>query len=317
MLRIKIQNIKLNFLRIILFFSIITSCQLLVTSYELFALDQIVAVVNQDVITQKDLNDFINFMRVQLMAEYKGEKLESKIQSMKLDLIDRLIEDHLILQEAKKSGIRIDQSRINARIAEIKKHYASDRAFQDAIAKQGLVQADIEKKIREQLLMQAIIEIKIKSKIIINPLEVTEFYQQNIENFKLPEGREFESLSIKDADLSREIFAKLRSDGDFQEVAKVYSLNVNKFNSTQKGQLRGDIEEEIFKLQPGEISNPIKIEDSYYIFKLNSINPPRQQTLSETQDEIYTFLFNAKMQEALANWLEELKKHSYIKISQN
>ncbi|MFH0913412.1 MAG: peptidyl-prolyl cis-trans isomerase [Candidatus Omnitrophota bacterium] len=317
MLRIKIQNIKLSFLRIILFFSIITSYELLVTSYGLFALDQIVAVVNQNVITQKDLNDFINFTRVQLMAEYKGEKLESKIQSMKLDLIDRLIEDHLILQEAKKSGIRIDQGRIKARIAEIKKHYVSDRAFQDAISKQGLVQADIEKKIREQLLMQAIIEIKIKSKIIINPSEVTEFYQQNIENFKLPEGREFESLSIKDADLSREVFAKLKSDGDFQEVAKIYSLNVNKFNSTQKGQLRGDIEEEIFKLQPGEISNPIKIEDSYYIFKLNSINPPRQQILSETQDEIYTFLFNAKMQEALANWLEELKKHSYIKISQN
>jgi len=317
MAKIKMQNIKLSFLRIILFFSIITSYELLVMSYGLFAQDQIVAIVNQDVITQKDLNDFINFMRVQLMTEYRGEKLESKIQSMKLDLIDKLIEDRLILQEAKKNNIQIDESRIKARVGEIKKHYDSERDFQNAIVKQGLVQADIEKKIREQLLMYAIIEIKIKSKIIVNPGEVTEFYQQNIEKFKLPEERKLESVTIQDGNLAREVFSNLKNGGDFQEIAKSYSLAVNKFNSTKEGQLRKDIEEEIFKLQTGEISNPIKIEDSFYIFKLAAVNPPRQQNLSEAQDEIYTFLFNAKMEEALAKWLDELKKHSYIKISQN
>jgi parvulin-like peptidyl-prolyl isomerase len=234
---------------------------------------------------------------------------------MKLDLIDKLIEDHLILQEAKKSNVQIDEGRVKAKIEEIKRRYILERDFQNALLKQGLVQADIEKKIREQLLMYTIIDIKIRSKIIVKPAEVTEFYQQNMESFKLPQGREFESVTIEDKNLADEVSDKLKGGGDFLEVAKNYSLDVNKFNSAQEGQLRKDIEEEIFKLQPGKISGPVKIEDSYYIFKLNNITLPRQQNLSEVQEEIYTFLFNKKMGEALAKWLDELKKHSYIKIS--
>jgi len=40
-----------------------------------FAQDKIVAVVNDEIITQKDLNDFVNFMRMQLSIELTGEQL--------------------------------------------------------------------------------------------------------------------------------------------------------------------------------------------------------------------------------------------------
>jgi len=278
--------------------------------------DKIVAIVNKDVITQKDFSDFLNFMRVQLSTEYKGKQLETKIQSMERDLLDRLVEDRLILQEASKNNIRIDQGRVKARIEEIKKHYESDREFQDALARQGLVQADIESKIREQLLMFAIIDIKVRSKIIVSPSEVTDFYQENREKFKLPEEREFESVTIDNANLARQVYDSLRKGEDFQAVAERYALTVNKFN-TQGEELRKDIEEKIFKLQMGGISTPIKIENSYYIFKLNRIILPRQQNLSQAQDNIYAFLFNKKMEEELARWLDELKKHAYIKIIQD
>lgn len=306
-------------MRIFLLLLAIASYELLVTPYALFAEDKIIAIVNKDVITQKDLNDFINFTRLQLLGEYKGEKLESKIQSIKLDLIDKLIEDRIILQEAKKNNIRIDENRIKAKIEDIKKGYASEKEFQTVLYKQGLVQADIESKIRDQLLMYTIIEIKIKSKITVNPGEVTDFYQQNTAKFKLPEQREFESLAMgtDDEGLVREILDNLKSGQEFSDVAKKYSLVINKMQGAQDGQLRKDIEDKIFKLRVGEISDPVRIEEQYYIFKLDNISSPRQQTLPETQDSIYTFIFNQKMEEALSSWLSELKKQSYIKILTN
>ena len=307
---------KLNFLKILLFLFAITSYELLATSYELFAQDKIIAIVNKDIITQKDLNDFINFMRVQLATEYKGEQLETKIQSMKLDLLDKLIEDRLILQEAKKDNIGIDPDRIKAKINEIKKHYGSDTEFQNAIAKQGLVQADIEAKIREQLLMYSVIDIEIRSKIIIKPGEVTDFYQENTEKFILPEQREFESVTVDNENLANEVFDQLKSGQELQDVANRYSLTVNKFSCVRNGQLRKDIEDTVFKINLAQISTPVKIENNYYIFKLNNIIPPRHQNLSEVQDEIYSMLFNKKMQEALTKWLDELKERSYIKILQ-
>ena len=281
------------------------------------AQDKIIAIVDKDVITQKDLNDFINFMHVQLSTQYQGGQLESKIQSMKFDLLDKLIEDRLILQEAKKDNIGIEPDRIKAKINEIKKHYGSDSEFQNVLAEQGLVQADIEAKIKEQSLMYAVIDREIRSKIIIKPVEVTNFYQQNLKKFILPEQREFESVTVDNESKAFEVFDKLKSGQELQDVANRYSLAINKFSSARDGQLREDIEDTVFKMNTGQISAPLKIEDNYYIFKLNNIIPPRQQNLSEAQKDIYDMLFNKKMQEALTKWLDELKRHSYIKILQN
>ncbi len=314
MAKISKINQKSKFKKILLFLMFTTCCLLPAACYPLFAQDKIIAIVNKDVITQNDLNDFINFMRVQLSTQYQGIQLESKIQSMKLDLLAKLIEDRLILQEAKKENIIVDPDRIKTKINEIKKHYGSDSSFQNVIAKQGLVQADIEEKIREQTLMYAVIDREIKSKIMIKPAEVTDFYQENINKFTLPEQREFESVTVDNESLANEVFDKLKSGQGLEGVANRYSLAINKFSSIRDGQLRKDIEEAVFKINIGQVSSPVKIENNYYIFKLNNIIPPRQQNLSEAQEDVHAMLFNKKMQEALTKWLDELKERSYIKI---
>ncbi|MCX5712648.1 MAG: hypothetical protein NTY47_06245 [Candidatus Omnitrophica bacterium] len=71
----------------------------------------------------------------------------------------------------------------------------------------------------------------------------------------------------------------------------------------------------MFELKVNEATQPIKNEDAYYVFVLTSVEPPKQQGLSEAQDKIYELLYETKMQDKLAQWLEDLKKHSYIKTS--
>ncbi|MFH1888766.1 MAG: SurA N-terminal domain-containing protein [Candidatus Omnitrophota bacterium] len=283
----------------------------------LYAEDKIVAIVNKDVITQKDLDDFINFMRLQLGTQYQGKELETKIQSMKLDLLDKLIDDRLITQKAEKENIRISPDRVKGRINEIRRSYGSDSEFQSSLAKQGMVQADLEQKIGEQLLMYAVIDRKVKSKIAVNPAEVTDFYRENANEFILPEHCNFESLTVNDKTLADEVFARLKNGEGMQEVAERYSLSVNKLSCAKNGELRKDIEDIVFSMSPGEMSPPVKIQDSYYIIKLIDLMPPLQQSLTEVQDRIYAMLFNVKIEESLAKLMDELKENSYIKIMQD
>jgi parvulin-like peptidyl-prolyl isomerase len=278
-----------------------------------FAQNKIVAIVNNEIITQKDLDDFINFMRMQLSQESKGKDLETKIQSMKLDLIDRLVEDRLILQEAKKKKITIYPERIKAKLGEIKGRYVLDLEYQSALAKQGLVEADVEARIREQMLMYAIVQAEVKDKVAVDPNEVTEFYNKNITQFKTQETREFESIGLESQEQAREIFEKLKSATDMADFSREYAYEVNKM-SAAKGQLMPLIESVVFKLKDKEISDPIKINNKFYIFKLTATIPLRQKTLAESQEDINGILFNKKMQENLAGWLENLKKDAYIKI---
>jgi len=294
---------------------IAVSCQLSAVSCEIFAEDKIIAIVNNEIITQKDLDDSINFMRVQFSQKYKGEQLEDKIQSMKSDLMQRLIEERLILQEAKKKNIKIDDSRIKAKINELKKRYNSEREFQDALSEQGMVEADLETKIREQALMFSLIDSEVRSKLVVKPVEITDFYNKNNAEFMLPEQREFQSLVVDNESKAKDIFISLQVGKDINNLAKEYALTANNF-SAFKGELKKDLEDVLFNLKIGQITEPIKIKESFYVFKLNKINQSRQQTLAEAQDNIYNLLYENKLQEALAKWIDGLKKSAYIKIVQ-
>lgn len=279
-----------------------------------YAGDKIVAIVNNDIITQKDLEEFTNFMRLQLSKNYNGGELEDKVNSMKQDLLEKLMEDRLILNEAKKNNIKIDENRIKAKINDIKKHYSSDMEFQQELTQQGLVQADLETRIREQLLMYGVIEQKIRDKITVRPDEVTDFYNNHKQEFLSPEEREVLVVTLENEDQANAFSFDLRNGKKLEDLSVRYPITVDKFESARIGELRKDIEDIVFKLGLGEVSRPIKIEDKFYIFRLDNIVPARQLALPEVQDKINAFLFEQKMQEKLANWLQELKSQSYIKV---
>lgn len=304
-------------LRILLALAFIALCALRFSPCEIFAQDKIIAIVNTDVITQKDLNDFINFMRMQLSRDNKQQDVEKKIDGMKLDLLTRLIEDRLILQEAKKEGIKVDEARVKARLDEIRQHYATDADFQKDLVRQGLVQSDLESKIREQLLMYYIVELKIRDKVIVRPDEVTQLYNSNTKDFISPEERELEVIALEREDLAKAFSFDYRTGKKLEELATRYPVIVNKMIISREEGLRKEIADRVFSLNIGEISDALKIEDKYYVFKLENIIPARQKTLAESQDQIHSFLFQRKMQERLAKWIDELKSKSYIKILQN
>ncbi|MFA4984012.1 MAG: SurA N-terminal domain-containing protein [Candidatus Omnitrophota bacterium] len=276
--------------------------------------DKIIAVVNKDVITQKDLDGFVNFTRMQMSSAYKGESLEKKIASLKPQLIERLIEDRLILQEAKKSGVKINEDKIAERINEIRSAYPSDSIFQAALKQQGLSQADLETKIREQLLMYNIIDFNIRRTIIIKPTEVTAFYEENKENITTPERREFTAVIMDTPRLASKVFSDWRRNEDPGEIAERYGVSFSNLDASVEGQLKKEVEKVVFNLKEGEVSTPVKIDDKYYIFKLNKIVAPRNETLAESQERIYNMLLEKRMQEKLAVWIDELKGRAYIKI---
>lgn len=301
---VKIKNINQNSkLKKIFLLLIFTACCLAFACCPLFAQDKIIAIVNNEIITQRDVDDFANFMRMQM-----GGK-----QPMKSELLDQLIEDRLILWEAKNNHITIDENRIKAKINDIRKQYPSDAQFQEALKSQGMVQADLEARTREQMLMYNIIDVKVRSKVIVSPAEVTDYYQKNIEQFRTPAVWEFDAVALEDKELALELSGNLKKGASIEDLANKYSLTINKLNM-KKGEFKKEVEDIVFKLKPKDKSEPVKIENKYYIFRLNSIVPERQQTLPEAQDSISNFLYNKKMQEQMIQWLDELKKQSYIKI---
>ena len=290
---------------------------LISTNYCLYAEDKVIAVVNNEIITQKDLADFLNFIRLQYARQLQGKALEEKVNSMKKDLLQRLIEDRLILQQAKLNKIAYEPSRVKGKIDEIKKRYASESDFEVDLAKQGLVRADLENKISEQMLMYNFIEQKVRSKVMIRPDEITSFYAQNKRQFLKPEERILMLVILQDGGIAKTVSYQLRLGTKLEDLAVKYTFTIDKFSASAGQQLRPEIEAVVFKLGVNEVSDPVKIDAQYFIFKLDNIIGSQQLSLVQAQDKIQAYLFEKKLQEELAKWLDELKKQSYIKILEN
>jgi parvulin-like peptidyl-prolyl isomerase len=290
---------------------------LLSTNCCLYAQDKIIAVVNSEVITQKDLADFLNFIRLQYSRQLQGKALEEKLNSMKKDLLQRLIEDRLIIQQAKLDKLTIDESRVKSKIDEVKKRYTSENDFEVDLAKQGLVRADLEKKIREQMLMYNLVEQKVRSKVVIRPDEITSFYAQNSGQLLKPQERLLTLVISQDESIAKTLSYQLRLGAKIDDLAGKFVFNTDKLSVSAGQELRPEIQDTVFKLGVGEVSDPVKIDGQYFIFKLDNIIPSQQLTLTQAQEKIQAYLYEKKLQEGLAKWLDELKKQSYIKILEN
>jgi len=276
--------------------------------------DGVVAVVNNEVITQKDLNDFINFMKIQLSGQYTKEEVTQRVNEMLPDLISRLIEDRLILQAAYKENMPVNQSRIDARIEQIKKGYASEADFLNDLTSRGLNLTDIETKIREQFLMFEIIDRKVKSKVIVKPQEVTAYYYAHKKDFGEPELRWVRFLTIKDPEIINELKQEIYHYENLDQVAAVYSLQITDLGWVTSKQLNKQIARIVFNLQQGRISPLMNLADNNYLFEVKQIQPSKELSLTQMQDEISKYLFEKKMKQALREWLEELKSKAYIEV---
>ncbi len=268
-----------------------------------FAQDKIVAVVNNDIVTQKDLERLSKFLRLQTQKEFSEE-----------ELLERLIEDRLILQVALKENLQVNKNHIDMRIERIKKEYKTIEEFNNVLEREGLSLADLELKIKEQTLMYKIIDTKVRSKISISPQEITDYYLEHAQNFVEPEKRKLLVLNIEDKTLADRINKEFSNFKSFEEISSEYLLEIRDMGWVDKEQLRPEISEVIFRLKRGEFSPLLDLEGKFYIFKVEDISEEKELTLKDVQESIYYILFEEKMEEELTRWLEELKKNSFVKI---
>ena len=302
---------KLMFICLFFFFTVV----LVLTSAALGrAEDKIIAVANNEIITRRDLEDFTNFMNMQLSSEYEGEELKNKVNEIKPELLNKLIEDRLILQQARKENLTVEPARIKGRVAQMQSRYPSETIFLNALSDQGLTLRDIERRIEEQLLILDMIEAKVKNKIVINPREVTEFYEQHAGELVMPESRSVDALAIKEENQIEKIKELIAQGMDFEKISAVYNTEINKLGVVRRGQLKKEIEDAVFNLDAAAVSQPLKLNDQYFIFRVEQVMPARNYTLAEAQEAVYSRLYELKIKERLVQWLAELREKSYVDI---
>ncbi|MBR1979834.1 peptidylprolyl isomerase [Candidatus Proelusimicrobium excrementi] len=81
-----------------------------------------------------------------------------------------------------------------------------------------------------------------------------------------------------------------------------------------RGLMPKDFDDKVFNVKVGEISDPIKTEDGYYVIRVNEKKAQKDFTYKEIEPELARFLAAAEMQKANIEFLNSLKDKAEIKV---
>ncbi len=290
--------------------------------------ESIVAIVNDDVITLSQYKEQHEALYQMLRSRFQGEEFQQQYRALRKDLLNTMITDLLLYQEAKARGYNVAEQ-IKLTIENIKEENGlnSDEELRRALRQQGIDFEEWRKQMEDNYMKQSVIVSDVDRSIVIEDSELVNYHKQHPEEFTEPAEYKLRAIYIADKEgnndeveaLKREISEKISAGQDFASLAGQYSEGPEKesqgdLGSFKKGELEKKLEQAVEKLKVGEQTPWIKVKDGWHMLKLEEKKESRIKSFEEVRKEIEEKLFAEKRKKRLQEFLEDLKEKSYIKI---
>ena len=267
------------------------------------------------------------------------EPSQEESLSLKLNVLDELINNEILLERAKKLNLEASDGEVEDKFTELKSPYTEDE-FQRQLKSGGVSVDDLKRDLRRQLSITKLMNREVVAKIAITDQDVADFYNSNKAQFNVAEPqyriaqivvtpkKEPQIRNRKNDDATNEAEAqrkvkmlmdRLNSGADFAQLAMDYSEDMN---SAATGGDLGYVPESalnqsdpalkkmVVGLKPGQVSPPIQLKEGYRILKLITRESPGLRGITDPQVQ-------QTIRDTLRNRKEQLLKAAYLAIARD
>ncbi len=297
--------------------------------------DRIVAVVNDDIIVYQDLNKMLAPLYEELRRSGRPpEQIQKILYNRRQILLNNLINQKLILQEAKRFGMTVSEKDVDAAIERMKQiNQLTDETLRKALAQQGMTMAEFRNNYREQILIGRIERIEVNSRIVITDDDIRNYYNHHAEEFK--GGTEYdlshlmiEAPSYAPQDERQAALDKMKAALAALKQGKAFPQVVQRFADPQYAADGGELgrfhledlaprlKNAVAKLAPGQYTPILESTQGYQILYLNELIKKPPVPLASVSNTIRKKLMVKFSQKRRKEWIEGLRKHAHIKIIQ-
>jgi peptidyl-prolyl cis-trans isomerase SurA len=293
--------------------------------------DRIVAVVNQEIITLSEVEKWAGPLKEEIRAEDRLERRE-RVHEVYRKVLEKLIEDRLIDQEAKRSGIKVASKEIEGALEDIKRRSAATQEeLEQALAKEGMTVEAYKKEIEKRLQRTKLINWAVKMDSKAGEKEWRDYYQKNIDRYRSNESYRPSQILLmvrKDASPAeireirmkcQKVLERVNRGEDFGEMAVLYSEDISAkdrgdLGYFKKGELIPELEKEILRLRVGEVSSIIRTGFGFHIVKLLDRKGDSPPPFEEVKEKVKSDYHEKEMEKAFQQFLSTLKEKSVIEI---
>jgi parvulin-like peptidyl-prolyl isomerase len=286
--------------------------------------DRVLATVGGEAIT---LADYQKFVRT------AGESGIN--ETVEQDMLKKMIEERIIIQEAKRKGVEVSDAEVDRTIAEVKQQYSlSPDDLEKVLREEGTTLAAYRTTTRESIMISRLIDGDVDAKVFVGDQEIDEYYRAHQKEFvSSPETVEVKAIFLRlregaslteltDLKLKSLRVAALLQEGEyFDRLLYEYSDEPLKSNEGMLGQFtKGSLvpllDSVAFTLQEGGTSGPVWVSEGAYILQLVRRNSEQYKTLSEVKEEIRHRLHIQKREKIFNDWTNTLWEKSFVTINQ-
>jgi peptidyl-prolyl cis-trans isomerase SurA len=295
-------------------------------------LNAIVAIVNDDVITFSQMRDLVGSQEEALEKQYGSQPdlLKAKLVQLREEAVNELIDRQLILQEFKKmqaKGASIPDYVLEDHIQTIiRGSFNGDRkAFIRTLDSQGFTLQKYKQMEMDKIIVSGMRQREAKIDLVIPPHEIEQYYAEHHDEFSIPDEIKLRMISLTktgatDATqraLADEIQQKVSSGADFGNMAQLYSQTHADAQGDWGWITRKDLNEQLtkvaFSLKPGQISNVVDSEGSYWLLFVEAKKPGGSKAFKDVRDDIEKKLHQVEEQKQQEKWIAGLRQKAYIK----
>lgn len=295
-------------------------------------IDRVVTVVNGQVISLSELKEREEPIARQVSETFSGPERDRRLAELKKKVMDSLIEDLLLEQEAERLGMKVSDRDIDDAIDEVKKQNSLDDAgLKAALKQEGLTYEGYRLQIKKQIEKSRVIGQQVRSKVSVTDKELADYYERNKRLFlkddevkvshilfPIPENASNEKIE-KIRGEAAQVLGLARQGMDFPDLARKYSRDSSaseggSLGFFKKGQLLPAFEAAAFSMKKGEISDLVRTPFGFHIIKVDDTKEATPEPLETVKDKIKSALTSEMMEQRYKEWMEELKKSAIIEI---
>ena len=295
--------------------------------------DRVIAVVNDDVITQYELENTVELALKRYGPDIPPGDRERIAADARKVLLDRLIDDLLLRQEAKRMGITVRDEEINSTIQEnMKRRKMSMEDLQQALVKEGSSYEKYREATRSDMIKMRIMQREIRPRISVTNEEIGLFYQEHRDEYEgklrvrlqmiflpVPVGGDpavKEQQSVKAQAILKRIRAGEPFEGLASEFAPASASTGGDIGYVEKGSLNPAIDEVAFGLKAGEMSDVIETPQGLYIIRALDRRGGGSLSVKATREDVEERLYRDKMEKKYEEWMVERRQKAHIEIRQ-
>lgn len=294
--------------------------------------EKVAAVVGDNVVLASEVEEKAAPLMAEVTRMPDPDKRAGRAAALRREVLDRLIDEELILQQATDLKLSISSEQVDASIEEIKKqNNIDDDQLRDALKGQGMSMAHYRADIKRQLLRFRVLNIAVGSRVNISDDEIKAYYERHMKGganaqvrashifIAIPDGADRAAAEDKQAQ-AKKVLERAKAGEDFAKLARELSDDAatraegGDLGFFGKDMLPKPIEELVFSMQPGEIRGPVRADRGFHVIKMVDRKVKAPKPIDDVKDEIRMQLRQKEMERQTKNYLQELRKKTLVDI---